>query len=143
MKNEYQELKRMRDDTSNSVYLREIALLSEKNDELRVTIDKLKKGGGIRGENERLKLIIERLNIKLIKEKEITCVLIVGEDFPIKKCSLMMEMLIFVKIVSQKAIVNNEFKRGYTCRDKHVEDNGVYFMGNTLWEDRWEGIRRI
>ena len=101
MKNEYQELKRMRDDTSNSVYLREIALLSEKNDELRVTIDKLKKGGGIRGENERLKLIIERLNI------------------------------------------NNEFKRGYTCRDKHVEDNGVYFMGNTLWEDRWEGIRRI
>jgi hypothetical protein len=40
-------------------------------------------------------------------------------------------------------MVNNEFKRGYTCRDKHVEDNGVYFMGNTLWEDRWEGIRRI
>ena len=67
MKNEYQELKRMRDDTSNSVYLREIALLSEKNDELRVTIDKLKKGGGIRGENERLKLTIERLNIQLTK----------------------------------------------------------------------------
>ena len=56
MKNEYQELKRMRDDTSNSVYLREIALLSEKNDELRVTIAKLKKSGGIRVENEKMKL---------------------------------------------------------------------------------------
>jgi hypothetical protein len=65
MKNEYQELKRMRDDTSNSVFLREIALLSEKNDELRVTIAKLKKGGEIRVENERLKLTIKKLNIQL------------------------------------------------------------------------------
>ena len=65
MENEYQELKRMRDDTSNSIYLREIALLSDEIDNLRGKVRELEKGGGIRVENDKLKLTIKKLNIQL------------------------------------------------------------------------------
>lgn len=47
MENMMELLRGMRDDASNSIYLREIALLIEENEELRSTIAKLKKGGGI------------------------------------------------------------------------------------------------
>jgi len=47
MENVMELLRSMSDDKSNSIYLREIALLIEENDELRVTIAELKKGGGI------------------------------------------------------------------------------------------------
>ena len=36
-------IRMMSDDESNSIYLREIALLMEENDKLRVKIDKMKK----------------------------------------------------------------------------------------------------
>ena len=65
MENEYQELKRMYDDTSNSIYLREIALLSDEIDNLRGKVRELEKGGGIRVENDKLKLTIKRLKSKL------------------------------------------------------------------------------
>jgi|TARA_R110002073_G_scaffold181511_2_gene339848 hypothetical protein len=47
MENMMELLRGMRDDASNSIYLREIALLIEENEQLRSTIAKLKKGGGI------------------------------------------------------------------------------------------------
>ena len=62
-------LKSMSDDASNSIYLREIALLIEENDELRVKIGKLKKDGKIRVENEKMKLTIERLKTQ-VKDSE-------------------------------------------------------------------------
>ncbi len=43
MENMMDMLRILSDDKSNSIYLREIALLMEENEELRVTIAKLKK----------------------------------------------------------------------------------------------------
>ena len=58
-------ISKLNEKDKNSIYLREIALLMEENEELRVEISKLKKGGGIRVENEKLKLTIKRLKSKL------------------------------------------------------------------------------
>lgn len=69
MENVMELLKSMSDDASNSIYLREIALLIEENDELRVKIGKLKKDGKIRVENEKMKLTIERLKTQ-VKDSE-------------------------------------------------------------------------
>ena len=69
MENVMELLKSMSDDASNSIYLREIALLIEENDELRVKIGKLKKDGKIRVENEKMKLTIERLKNQ-VKDSE-------------------------------------------------------------------------
>jgi len=65
MENVMELLKSMSDDKSNSIYLREIALLIEENDELRVKIGKEKKDGANRVENEKMKLTIKRLKSKL------------------------------------------------------------------------------
>jgi len=65
MENVMELLKSMSDDASNSIYLREIALLIEENDELRVKIGKEKKDGANRVENEKMKLTIKRLKSKL------------------------------------------------------------------------------
>ena len=65
MENIMDMLRMLSDDKSNSIYLREIALLMEENEELRAKISELKKGGGIRVENEKLKLTIKRLKSKL------------------------------------------------------------------------------
>ena len=69
MENVMELLKSMSDDASNSIYLREIALLIEENDELRVKIGKEKKDGKIRVENEKMKLTIERLKTQ-VKDSE-------------------------------------------------------------------------
>jgi len=47
MENIMDMLRNISDDASNSIYLREIALLIEENEELRAEITKLKKSGGI------------------------------------------------------------------------------------------------
>tara|TARA_R110002110_G_scaffold21542_1_gene85495 strand:+ start:179 stop:436 length:258 start_codon:yes stop_codon:yes gene_type:complete len=65
MENVMELLRSMSDDKSNSIYLREIALLIEENDELRVKIGKEKKDGANRVENEKMKLTIKRLKSKL------------------------------------------------------------------------------
>ena len=52
MENIMDMLRNISDDASNSIYLREIALLIEENEELRSTIAKLKKGGGITEKND-------------------------------------------------------------------------------------------
>ena len=65
MENVMELLKSMSDDASNSIYLREIALLIEENDKLRVKIGKEKKDGANRVENEKMKLTIKRLKSKL------------------------------------------------------------------------------
>jgi len=47
MENMMDMLRMLSDDKSNSIYLCEIALLMEENEELRAEITKLKKSGGI------------------------------------------------------------------------------------------------
>ena len=47
MENIMDMLRNISDDASNSIYLQEIALLIEENEELRAEITKLKKSGGI------------------------------------------------------------------------------------------------
>ena len=69
MENVMELLRSMSDDKSNSIYLREIALLIEENDELRVKIGKEKKDGANRVENEKMKLTIERLKTQ-VKDSE-------------------------------------------------------------------------
>ena len=53
MENMMDMLRMLSDDKSNSIYLREIALLMEENEELRVTIAELKKSGGIKEKRKR------------------------------------------------------------------------------------------
>ena len=69
MENVMELLRSMSDDKSNSIYLREIALLIEENDELRVKIGKEKKDGANRVENEKMKLTIKRLKTQVKKRK--------------------------------------------------------------------------
>ena len=63
MENMMELLRGMRDDASNSIYLREIALLIEENEQLRSTIAKLKKGGGI---TEKTNILAEMNILKIM-----------------------------------------------------------------------------